>query len=728
MNVVLLVVAIVAALISIALAAWALRKQRRILKELTASRERYMLLAECANDGIWEFDVAARRFDFSRRLYKLLGYEEGTLNTPEDLQRIVSPEDYPGSREAIYAHMQARRTDELQRVMRMRTGDGRVLTVVARSVVQYAEDGTPTRVLGSYTDITKRLRDERQLQIAASVFDAGSDGILISDALQRIVSVNNAFMRVTGYQREELTGRPVRDMQIPSPATRACDLALRESDKWSGEIVWRRRNGEGKALDSSVVAVRDSSGEVAFHIHVCIDTAELRYAQARIRHLAYFDPLTGLPNRTHMRGQFAQALAVARHGARPLAVAFFDLDNFKEINDTAGHSVGDDVICTVAQRLSEGVREGDVLCRFGGDEFLLLLPDTDAAAAEVLTRRLIERICQPVDVEGRLLDIAASAGFSIFPDDATDAENLVREADTALFRAKAEGGNTVLRFLPWMGEAVTWRHDMQAALRAAIVRQQFVLRYQPIVDARANRIRGFEALLYWNRPGMGVVGPSSFIGLAEESRLIESIGAWVVDEACRQLAAWKHVGLPAFYIGINVSGMQLRVGGAFQEVLAGAMRKHGVGSEDLMLEITERHLVQDVKGGLPLLEALTASGLRVSIDDFGTGYSNLESLKNLTVDQIKIDRAFVRNLMTESGDRAIVRSIIALGRSLGLQVVAEGVETAEQMQMLREFGCDLLQGFLYARPLEVDEVPGFLTELAAGKAGRKAGERGPVVM
>jgi len=395
LNVVLLVVAIVAALISIALAAWALRKQRRILKDLTASRERYMLLAECANDGTWEFDVASRRFDFSRRLYNLLGYDEGTLNTPEDLQRIVSPEDYPGSREEIYAHMQARRTDELQRVMRMRTRDGRVLTVLARSVVQYAEDGTAVRVLGSYTDITKRLRDERQLQIAASVFDAGSDGILISDALQRIVSVNSAFMRVTGYQREELTGRPVRDMQVPSAATRACDQALRESDKWSGEIAWRRRNGEGKALDSSVVAVRDSSGEVAFHIHVCIDTAELRYAQARIRHLAYFDPLTGLPNRTHMRGQFAQALAAARHGARPLAVAFFDLDNFKEINDTAGHSVGDDVICTVAQRLSEGVREGDVLCRFGGDEFLLLLPDTGAAAAEAMTRRLSNGSASP---------------------------------------------------------------------------------------------------------------------------------------------------------------------------------------------------------------------------------------------------------------------------------------------------------------------------------------------
>ena len=729
MDVILLVVAIIASLISIALAAWTLRKQRGILRKLRTSRERYMLVAEGANDGIFDYDIVNRKIFFSPRVYQMLGYTENELKSTDDLQRIILLEDYEAARTALSEHMQQQRPGVLERVMRMRTSDGRVLTILARSLAQYAEDGTPVRMAGSYTDITDRLRDERQLQIAATVFEAGSDGILISDARQRVVSVNSAFIRMTGYHREELIGLPVHDMQISSTATRARDQALRESGKWSGELAWRRRNGDSKALDSSVVAVRDASGEVAFHIHVCTDTAELRYAQARIRHLAYFDSLTGLPNRTHMRGQFAQALAAARHGAQSLAVVFFDLDNFKEINDTAGHSVGDDVICAVAQRLSESIREVDVLCRFGGDEFLLLLPNTDTAAAEIMARRLMERICQPVEVEGRMLDIAASAGISVFPDDAVDAENLVREADTALFRAKAEGGNTALRFQPWMGEVVSWRHDMQAALRAAIVRSQFLLRYQPIVDARENRVRGFEALLYWNRPGMGVVGPGTFIGLAEESRLIESIGAWVIEEACRQVAEWKQAGMPAFYVGINVSGMQLRVAGPLQEGLAAAMREHGVANEDLMLEITERHLVQDVKGGLPLLESLTAGGIRVSIDDFGTGYSNLESLKNLTVSQIKIDRAFVRNLMTESGDRAIVRSIIALGRSLGLQVVAEGVETVEQLHVLREFGCDLLQGFLYARPLDVDAVPAFLAGLAAGKAwNQQAGERGRVVV
>jgi len=712
-DLILLVVAIVAALTSCVLAVWSLRKQRRMLRALKASHERYMLLAECSNDGTWEFDVAHRRFTFSRRVHQLLGYEEQELLTPEDLERIIPPEDYPVARAAIYGHMEAHRTDELQRVMRMRTRAGQVLTVLARSVVQYADDGTPLRIVGSYTDITERLGNERQLQLAASVFEAGSDGIVISDARGRIVSVNSAFLGMLGYSRDELVGHLLQDVQGEDELLQAREAALHDSGSWSGELRWRRYNGETKPLDSSVVAVRDAAGDTMFRIYVCIDTAELRYAQARIRHLAYFDALTGLPNRTHLRGQFEQALASARHTGQQMAVVFFDLDNFKEINDTAGHSVGDDVICAAAQRLGKGMREDDILCRFGGDEFLLLLPNTDAVAAEALVTQLVEDLCQPVEIEGRTLDIAGSAGFSMFPEDALDAENLVRQADTALFRAKGEGGNNVQRFRAWMGEAVSWRHDMQAALRVAIVRSQFVLRYQPIIDAREQRVTGFEALLYWNRPGMGVVGPATFISLAEESRLIEPIGAWVVHEACRQVAVWKRACLPGFYVAINVSGLQLRVAGKFQEHLTDAMREHGVRNDDLVLEITERHLVQDVKGGLPVLENLTASGIRVSVDDFGTGYSNLESLKNLTVNQIKIDRTFVRNLMTEVGDRAIVKSIVALGRGLGLQVVAEGVESPEQRRLLREFGCDLLQGYLYARPLSADEVPGFLESLQA---------------
>ena len=728
-NGILLVVAIVAAVTSIVLAAISLRRQRRITRELQVSRERYRLVAEGANDGIFDFDIVNQKIFFSPRVYQMLGYDEAELNSPADLERIMLPEDLPVARAALHEHVEAHRTDELRRVMRMRARDGRVLTILARSVASYAADGTPVRMAGSYTDITEQIGNERQLQIAASVFEAGNDGIVISDAHDRILSVNRAFLGMTGYMHEELIGRLLRDVQVDdSDAARVRARALRDAGSWSGELAWRRHNGEVKTLETSTDVVRDSTGEIIFRIHVCIDTAELRYAQARIRHLAYFDALTGLPNRTHLRSQFEQTLATARYAGQPVAVVFFDLDNFKEINDTAGHSVGDDVICAVAQRLGQNMREEDILCRFGGDEFLMLMPNTDAAAAEVLTGQLMEQLCMPVEVEGRLLDIAASAGFSMFPDDAQDAENLVREADTALFRAKEEGGNTVLRFQSWMGEAVSWRHDMQAALRVAIVRSQFTLRFQPIVDVHTRQLAGVEALLYWNRPGMGVVGPATFISLAEESRLIEPIGAWVVNEVCRQVAAWKREDLPPFYVAINVSGLQLRVAGKFQQHLTGAMRKHGVVNDDLVLEVTERHLVQDVKGGLPVLESLTASGIRVSVDDFGTGYSNLESLKNLTVHQIKIDRTFVRNLMTEVGDRAIVKSIVALGRSLGLQVVAEGVESREQQQLLREFGCDLLQGYLYARPLPAAGIPSFIESLAGHEVRVQTGSRGPVVL
>lgn len=710
MELISLVVAVVAVVASLVLTTWSLYRQRRLARELDASRGRYTLVAEAANDGIFDFDLASGKIYFSPRVYQMLGYDESELSSPEGLRRIMEPEDYAVAHAALFEHMQQRRRDELQRVMRLRASDGRVLTVLARSVTRYAADGTPVRVAGSYTDITERLGDERQLQLAASVFEAGSDGIVISDAQGRVVSVNSAFLGMLGYTRDELVGSQLRDVQGEAPASR--DAALRESGSWSGEMPWRRHNGETKMLDSSEIVVRDAAGVGMFHVHVCIDTAELRYAQARIRHLAYFDALTGLPNRTHLRGQFEQALAAARHGGQELAVAFFDLDNFKEINDTAGHSVGDDVICVAAQRLGKGMREDDILCRFGGDEFLLLMPGTNASQAEALVTSLVDQLCKPVEIEGRLLDIAGSAGFSMFPEDALDAENLVRQADTALFRAKEEGGNNVQRFRAWMGEAVSWRHDMQAALRVAIVRSQFVLRYQPIIDARRRRITGVEALLYWNRPGMGMVGPATFINLAEESRLIEPIGLWVVREACRQVAAWRAAGLPPFYVAINVSGQQLRVLGKFRQHLVEAMREHGVGNDDLVLEITERHFVQDAKGGLPELENLTADGIRVAVDDFGTGYSNLESLKNLTVDQIKIDRTFVRNLMTEVGDRAIVKSIIALGRSLRLQVVAEGVESEEQERLLREFGCDLVQGYLYARPLSAGEVPRFVESLS----------------
>ncbi len=712
-NLVLLAVAIGAALTSIVLAIWSLRRQRRVVRELQVSRERYLLVVEGANDGIWDYDLAGGQIFFSPRVHQMLGYAPAELASPADLKRIMLPEDYPAARAALYAHIKEGRRDELRRVMRLHTRDGRVLTILARGVALYADDGTPVRVAGSYTDITGRLGDQRQLQLAATVFEAASDAIVIGDEHHRVVSVNQAFLDLTGYSREALLGRALVDLLVQDDAgARAAD-ALRQTGRWHGDLAWRKRLGGTKIVESTVVAVCDAEGALLFHVYACTDVAELKYAQARIRHLAYFDALTGLPNRAHLRGQFAQVLGRARHAGQALSMLFLDLDNFKEINDTAGHSVGDEVIRAVAQRLGEGVREDDVLCRFGGDEFLLLLPNTDGAAAAALARRLVAAIGRPIEVEGRVLNVTASVGYSVFPEDALDAENLLREADTALFRVKAEGGNNVRRFEPWMGAAVSWHHELTVALRAALAGSQFRLRYQPVLETTTRRLLGVEALLYWDRPGFGVVGPETFIEVAEASRLIEPIGAWVLEEACRQRAAWKRLGLPAFYVAVNVSGLQLRNARGFEDHLDLVMQAHGIELADLILEITERHLLQHVEGAVPAVQGLIARGIRVSVDDFGTGYSNLESLKRLAVSQIKIDRGFVRNLLTEVGDRVIVQSIVALGRSLGLQVVAEGVETVDQRELLHEFGCDVVQGYLYSRPLPPAELPAFIAGLGA---------------
>ncbi|HEX5952283.1 MAG TPA: PAS domain S-box protein, partial [Rhodanobacteraceae bacterium] len=367
MNGILLGVAIIAALTGIVLAVVSLRRQQRITRELQVSRERYRLVAEGANDGIWDYDLATRRIYFSPRVREMLGYDETELAGADDLRRIVLPEDYETARAALYGHLEQGRRDELRRVMRMRTRDGRVLTILARSVAQYAADGTPVRVAGSYTDITEQIGHERQLQIAASVFESGSDGIVISDAHDRILSVNRAFLGMTGYTQEELTGRLLRDVQIDSDAVRAREQALRDGGSWSGEVAWRLHNGETKTLGTSTEAVRDALGEVIFRIHVCIDTAELRYAQARIRHLAYFDSLTGLPNRTHLRGQFEQALATARYAGQPIAVVFFDLDNFKRVNDTHGHRVGSNTLRAIGTILETFTRKTDRAVRYGGD-------------------------------------------------------------------------------------------------------------------------------------------------------------------------------------------------------------------------------------------------------------------------------------------------------------------------------------------------------------------------
>lgn len=431
-----------------------------------------------------------------------------------------------------------------------------------------------------------------------------------------------------------------------------------------------------------------------------------RLAASEIEHLAYHDGLTGLPNRALFFDRLMVALAHSARVSRPLAVLFVDLDRFKEVNDSLGHSSGDALLRTAANRIRETVRSDDTVARFGGDEFTLILSDlTNPDEATQVARKIADVIRAPYILAGREVVVTASIGISVSGEDGTDAESLVKNADTAMYRAKESGRDQILRYVPEMNATTLERLELETSLRRALAEQQLVVYYQPLYDIRRGRMFGMEALLRWRHPQLGILGPVVFIPAAEASGLIVPIGAWVLREACRQARAWRDDGLDLI-VAVNLSGRQLQHPGIIDDIEL-ALEESMLAPEHLEVEITETVAVQDIEQTLRVLNELRSRGVRVSIDDFGTGYSSLSYLKQFPVDTIKLDRSFVRDI-TAPQDAAIARSIIAMAHSLSMKVLAEGVETEHQLQFLQENRCDRLQGFFYSMPLSAEAMRDFI--------------------
>ena len=560
-------------------------------------------------------------------------------------------------------------------------------------------------------------RMPRRLRLKASVFESSREGIVIASGERVIVAANQAFATLSGYSVAELIGMSVDMLRSVAHSAETFAKVWPDAlidDHWVGETLCRKKNGEDQPIELTIVSVKNEDASEAFYTYTCADIAGRAYAEARIQHMAFFDSLTGLPNRAYLIKQFENLTANFGTAQRTLAVVFLDLDGFKEVNDTFGHSAGDVMIVQLVQRICADLSKDTLVCRFGGDEFILILPDHDEERATRFMRDVLVRVSQPVALEGRDIAVTASAGISIFPKDGTDVESLVRYADTALYYAKANGKNTIVNFSPEMEVALSRRFDLLAALRTAIERDEFVLRFQPIMDATNGTVVAAEALVYWEHPRYGTVGPSSFIPLAEESGLIEAVGEWVIDEAFAHYALWEARGLPPLGLAINISGFQVRRLETIENKIRDAMAAGLIDPHNLTLEITERHFVHNLKSGLPVLQSLSAIGVGLAIDDFGTGYSNLNYLKDLPITEIKIDISFIRDLVLDVGDRVIVKSIVDLSRSLHLNVVAEGVETAEQLEILKEYGCNHVQGFLFARPIPAEEFVDFVLQHAPG--------------
>jgi diguanylate cyclase (GGDEF)-like protein/PAS domain S-box-containing protein len=561
-------------------------------------------------------------------------------------------------------------------------------------------------------NLLARKRTERQLRLAAHVFEYSGEAIMITDRDNRIVEVNPAFTRLTGYTLDEVRGHNPRLLssgRCTPEQYRAMWQAIVEDGMWQGEMWDRHKDGGVYPKLITISTVKNRRGEIDFHIANFSNISDQKEAEARIRHVAYHDALTGLPNRTHLTIALEQALADARRAEAEIALMFIDMDRFKNINDTLGHHVGDEMLVEVARRLKECVRESDIVARLGGDEFVVALAGmTAAGAATGVAGKLLDALARPYEIAGHVLHSSPSIGISVYPADGADIATLMKNADTAMYHAKEQGRNNAQYFTAAMNATARSRLETEHDLRGALAAGQFELHYQPQVHAASGRICCVEALVRWRHPRRGLVSPLDFIPIAEETGLIEPIGAWVLDEACRQLAAWRASGIDELAMAINLSAHQLRSPQLVDTVRA-VLARHALREGDIELEVTESVAMTHPERAIDQLRALRALGVRLAIDDFGTGYSSLAYLKNLPIQALKLDRSFVRDIETDGNDAAICAATIALAHSLGLKVVAEGVETpAQQCFLTNVHHCDLLQGYLFGKPMPAAELAALL--------------------
>jgi diguanylate cyclase (GGDEF)-like protein/PAS domain S-box-containing protein len=548
---------------------------------------------------------------------------------------------------------------------------------------------------------------EHRLVLARQVFDSTAEGIMMTDRDANIVAVNPAFEQITGYREHEVLGRNprlLRSGRHDHAFFREMWASLAAHGQWRGEIWNRRNSGEVYPEHMSISAVRGTAGQVSAYVSVSSDISALKAAHHQLDFLANHDALTRLPNRSLLLDRLQQAIAAARQDGRQLGVLLFNVDRLARINESLGHAAGDTLLREIARRAHAIAGPTDTVARLPGDEFVLLrtnCQDTDDII--VCARRLIDTIAQPLPVDGHDVVVTASVGISIFPRDGATPGELLKGADVALSHMK-EGGRNGFRF--FKGEmnahALRWL-SVETHLRRAIARGELALHYQPQVSCATQRIAGMEALLRWHSPELGDIAPVDFIPLAEDTGLIQQIGAWVIREACRQNKAWHDAGLARVPVAVNVSAHQFATG-ALPGVVRAALADTGMEPRWLDIEVTESAVMGDVAAAQDQLAELRALGVLVSLDDFGTGYSSLGYLSRFSLDKLKIDRGFVRDIITEPRSAAIARATIALAHGLSLGVVAEGVETLAQRDCLRNMGCELLQGYLYSRPLPAAQM------------------------
>lgn len=680
---------------------------------LSKSRARLTLAIEASELGLWDWDLQSDAVHHSR-LKEIFGLEPNEVQVMlRDLTPRLHPDDLPVLRHALIEHMKGR-SDDYQVEYRIKHADGHWVWIEDRGrAVERDAAGRVLRMLGTRRDISARKMQEQQQQLAATVFEATREGIVILDPHYRLLSVNQAFCELTGYHQDEVLGKSVISL-TSSDDTRRQFLLIRqqleESGTWCGELMEARKNGEFYPQWLQLNVVRDAQGHLSHIVGFFADLSSRRQAEERLRYLSDYDELTGLVNRSLFKQRLHEAAQRARQSGRSIALLHINLDRFKLLNDSLGHEVADQLLRQISLRLTQAMPAADTLARLSGDEFAILLDAYDSLSnLSQLASHLLSQLHLPITVDGHELVVSASLGISLLPENTREISALVSQANMAMQYAKHLGGNTFQFYTDNLQACTLERLQLENQLRKGIEEGQLEVFYQPKLCLATDSLNAAEALVRWRHPERGLVPPSDFISLAEETGLIAAIGEFVLRQACQQARAWQVAGLAQIRVSVNLSGHQLRQGNLLSLVRQ-VLDETGLAAPFLELELTESQLLENVESVISTFQQLRDLGVKLAIDDFGTGYSSLSYLKRFPVDYVKIDQTFIGDLTPGSEDATITRAIIVMAHSLDLKVVAEGVETQAQMDFLKSQHCDEVQGYLISKPVPAEQFAQLLRE------------------
>lgn len=679
---------------------------------LEKSEEKYRILADYSPN--WEYWLAqdGSYLYVSPACTEISGYTPADFFTDANLmEKIIYPEDLSswkkcGPQSCPPKNQHIRLTFRI----RQRHGGERWIEHVCTPVLN--RSGNYNGCRGTYRDITEQRQAEENLHLAAAVLENTTEGMIITDAENNILSVNRAFTDITGFSKQDVinhnpgllkSGR--HDRNFYQGMWKAIDT----HGSWQGEIWNRRKDGTVFPTLSNISVIRNAQGKRTHHIAVFSDLSHIKNTEQKLDFLAHRDPLTELPNRALFNEFLTQAIRQAEHNHSRFSLLFLDLDNFKMVNDSLGYLMGDQCLIEAAHRLKEVLPGVASIARIGSDEFNIILDkENNVPGPDLIARQIIDAFNKPFSINGHVIYIGISIGIALYPTDGMNTEMLLSHSHAALHQAKSQGRRLLRFFSPEMTSHARERLELEADLRQAIEKEELCLFYQPQTDLSNGQVVGFEALVRWQHPVRGMISPASFIPLAEESGLIVPLGDWVLHSACRQMKRWTLSGLVFRQIAVNISAIQL-VRSNFADSVKAIIKETGIQPEWLEIEITESAVMSNLDAALKTLLDLKELGIRLSMDDFGTGYSSLAYLQQLAVDKLKIDISFIRNILVNANDAAIVQAMIALGHSLGLEIIAEGVEESAQAKFLRMYQCDVIQGYLVSRPMPVEQIADFMT-------------------